>query len=63
MLQTGTPQHIAGESGIAETEIAQLEEIYDQPSIPEPGPGDILITQAGKFGHLTLRRANITRLN
>lgn len=63
MSQTETLQPEAGDDRIRETEIAKLQEMYDVPAAPEPGPGDIIIQRAGKFGHLLFTRADITILN
>jgi hypothetical protein len=63
MSQTETLAAEAGDDRNKEVEIARLEEMYNSPEIPQPGPGDILINQSGKFGHLLLRKAHITILN
>jgi hypothetical protein len=64
MSQTETLAAEAGDDRNKEIEIAKLEEMYEKsPEITIPGPGDILINQSGKFGHLLLRKAHITILN
>lgn len=60
MSQTETLQPAAGDDRNRETEIANLQEMYEAPTVPEPGPGDIVIQRVGKFGgHLLFTRAGI----
>lgn len=58
-MSAATLEREAGDDRDPQVEIAKLREMYDAPSVPEPGPGDIQIMHAGQItGHLLLRRYN-----
>lgn len=65
-MSTGTLEVAHGEAGddrSREVEIAKLNEMYETPTAPEPGPGDFVIHRMGVLGtHLSFSRQT-TRIN